>query len=382
MSGKKLFNIIVSIEDRYLDILEELCNIESPTSDKAGVDRAVEYMVRLARQKGWAVEICRQTNAGDPACITLNPQAIGAPVCLSAHLDTVHAVGAFGYPPVRRDENNMYGPGVMDCKGGAVAAFIAMDALEQIGFTARPIKLILQTDEETGSSTSGKDTLRFMCEKAEGAIAFLNLEGHVKGSAVIERKGIIRYRLTVSGRSLHSARCFDAASAITEAAHKIIELEKMKDPKGLTCNCGVINGGTTPNTVANQCTFTVDIRFANEEQRDMAMRELQRVVDTTDVEGCSCTLSELSLRPAMPLTDKNIALLNRINEIFAESGLAPLVARPCLSGSDAAYITKLGVPCIDCIGTAGGNIHSTDEYITLDSLAESAKMIAAIVHGI
>ena len=353
MADQKLFEVINSLEGQYLDILEELCNIESPTADKERVDRAVNYLVELAQKKGWKTEICHQEKAGSPACITLNPDVNKSPICLSAHLDTVHPVGSFGYPAVRRDEKNMYGPGVMDCKGGAASAFMAMDALEQCGFTSRPVKLILQTDEETGSSTSGKDTIRYMCEQAEGSVAFLNLEGHVKGSAVIERKGIIRYRFTVFGKALHSARCFDAANAVAEAAHKIIELEKMKDPKGLTCNCGVISGGTTPNTVAERCSFTTDIRFSTPEERNTAMNELKRIADTTYVNGCSCELQEIGFRPSMPLTDRNTALLTRINEIFAENQIPTLVARPCLSGSDAAYITEFGVPCIDCIGTAG-----------------------------
>ena len=379
---KDLFNKISSLEAQYLDLLEELCNIESPTADKERVDAAVSCLTELAKKRGWVTEICRQNVAGSPACITLNPDADNAPICFSAHLDTVHPVGSFGSPAVRRDGTNMYGPGVMDCKGGAVAAFMAMDALEQCGFTNRPIKLILQTDEETGSSTSGKDTLRFMCEKAKDAVAFINLEGHVKGTAVIERKGILRYRFNVSGKALHSARCYDAANAVAESAHKIIELEKMKDPKGLTCNCGVISGGTTPNTVAEKCWFSADIRFSDQAQCDEAMSILKNVADTSYVEGCSCELSKISFRPSMPLTDRNAALLSKINEIFVKNGLPTLSARPCHSGSDAAYITEIGVPCVDCLGTAGGNIHSINEYITLDSLAASARMLAVIAFGI
>ena len=50
----------------------------------------------------------------------------------------------------------MYGPGVMDCKGGIVAAIMAMEALEKCGFTERPVQLLLQSDEENGSATSNK----------------------------------------------------------------------------------------------------------------------------------------------------------------------------------------------------------------------------------
>ena len=84
----------------------------------------------------------------------------------------------------------------------------------------------------------------------------------------------------------------------------------------------------------------------------------------------------------MELTEKNIKLLERMNEIYKENGLPVLTGRKCLSGSDAAYITECGIPCVDNLGTEGGNIHSVNEYIRLDSLAESAKRIAALIYCI
>ena len=83
--------------------------------------------------------------------------------------------------------------------------------------------------EETGSRTSGKSTVEYLCKKSEGSVAFLNLEGHTTGKAVLIRKGILRVRYIVSGRATHSSKCFDGANAIAEAAHKILELEKLKD---------------------------------------------------------------------------------------------------------------------------------------------------------
>ena len=66
----------------------------------------------------------------------------------------------------------------------------------------------------------------------------------------------------------HSSNCATAgANAICEAAHKIIELEKIKDKHGLTCNCSVISGGTTVNTVPGHCEFKANVRFATQEQQ-------------------------------------------------------------------------------------------------------------------
>ncbi len=382
MECVELFENIDKIENKYLDILEDVCNIESPTDYKEGVDAVGAYFVKMAEAHGWQTEVFEQEISGNVVCITLNPDASKPPLSLSGHIDTVFPVGMFPTPAVRRDDEKMYGPGVMDCKGGVVAAFMALEALEMSGFTDRPIQLILQSDEENGSASSGKATIKYMCEKARGSVGFLNLEGHKSDTAVLRRKGILRYLFTVHGRALHSARCTDAANAVAEAAHKIIELEKMKNPDGLTCNCGVIQGGSKPNSVAEKCCFYADIRFASPDEAEQARQIVKNVAYNQVIEGCSCTLDEVSYRPPMPKCGKNDELLLKMNEIYEECGMPTLVARASLSGSDAAYITECGIPCVDCIGTEGSNIHSADEYIELKSLRDSAKRIAAVAYCI
>ena len=382
MICRELFEEIEGLNSEYLDFLEDVCNIESPTDFKAGVDAVGKYFLEKAEARGWKTEILKQDKAGDVVVITLNPDAEGVPVSVSGHIDTVHPVGSFGTPAVKRDDVNMYGPGVMDCKGGVVAAFMAMDALEKMGFKSRPVQLLLQTDEETGSSTSGKETIKYICEKAKGSVAFLNLEGAKGDTAVLQRKGILRYRFNIKGRALHSSRCAEASNAVLEAAYKIIELEKMKDANGLTCNCGVINGGTTANTVAEECSFTTDIRFVTQEEAQIAAAKVRKIAETVYVDGCNCTIEEISYRPAMVKAERNTNLLERMNEIYKENGMPVLTGRLCLSGSDAAYVTESGIPCVDNIGTEGANIHSVDEYIELKSLVESAKRIGAVIYCI
>lgn len=378
----ELFEKIKALNEYYLNVLEDVCNIESPTNCKEGVDKVGEYFIDLAKEHGWKVEVFEQPVSGNVVCITINPDAKNPPVSLSAHIDTVHPVGSFGTPAVKRDEHNMYGPGVMDCKGGAVAAFMAMDALDKCGFKSRPVQLLLQSDEETGSATSKKATINYICDKAKGSVAFLNLEGCKAGTAVLVRKGILRYRFNIYGKALHSSKCAEGANAIAEAAHKILQLEKMKNTEGLTCNCGVISGGTTPNSVAGKCSFYADIRFSTPDELASVRNTVKTIAEDTAIPGCSCELEEVSYRPAMDEVERNYELLNKMNEIYAENNMPVLKARKCLSGADAANITEVGIPCVDCIGTEGNNIHSLDEYIELKSLEESAKRIGAVVYCI
>lgn len=380
MKCRKLFDQIDALNDTYIGVWEDICNIESPTSYKQGVDAVGEYLINMALRRGWQVEVLPLETAGNAMCITMNPDADAPAVVFSGHIDTVHPVGLFGQPPVHRDETTIRGPGVTDCKGGVVASFLAMDALDRCGFCSRPVRLIVQSDEETGSKTSGKKTVEFMCEKARGAIAFFNTEGISDNTAILARKGILRYRFTVHGKATHSALCTEGASAIAEAAHKILKLEMMKDPDGLTCNCGMIQGGTAPNSVAAECSFLADIRFCDAAAREKGEKIVRTVAEVSEIEGCTCILEQVSDRPAMMLTQRNTQLLEKMNDIFTENGLVRLVQGTGLGGSDAAYITAAGIPCVDDLGVDGGRIHSVEEYALLDSLGTAAKRLAAAAY--
>ena len=377
---RKIFETIDLLYDDYVKIWEDICNIESPTAYKEGVDAVGKYCADFAEKRGWQVEYFHHNVSGDVVCITMNPHATGQTVSLSAHMDTVHPVGSFGTPAVRIEGDKIYGPGVCDCKGGIVVALLAMEALQKCGFCDRPVQLLLQSDEEGGSRFSDKATIRYICEKSKDSAAFLNLEGYTKGEACIIRKGIVTYTFKIKGIEAHSSRCAtDGANAIAEAAHKIIELEKFKDAKGITCNCGVISGGTVPNTVAGYCEFKANIRYVNNEQLEWVREHIKKIADTVYVEGCTCEVEQSGFRVAMEYTDRNAKLLDKINLIFDKVGIPFLKASSRTGGSDAADVTAFGTPCIDNLGAAGGRIHSPEEYGELDSLIEMPKRLAAII---
>ncbi len=381
MKCNDLFKEIEALNDKYLKVWEDVCNIESPTDFKEGVDAVGQYFIQMAEERGWKTEIFKQPVSGDVVCITLNPEAQARPITFSGHIDTVHPVGLFGTPAVRLDKDKIYGPGVTDCKGGVVASFVAMDALDRVGFRERPVQLLLQTDEEVGSRLSNKETIGYICQKAANSIAFLNMEGYSAGKACVQRKGIITYKFTITGLAAHSSMCStQGANAIAEAAYKILELEKLKNPAGLTCNCGMIQGGTAVNTVPAQCTFFANFRFATYEELNIAKELVGKLAAESVIPGCICEVVQTSYRTAMVYEERNIRLLEWMNDIYALNGLPVLGASKSNGGSDAADVTEYGIPCIDSLGTEGGFIHSKDEFAWLRSLAEAAKRVAAVAY--
>ncbi|MBQ8815557.1 MAG: M20/M25/M40 family metallo-hydrolase [Lachnospiraceae bacterium] len=375
-----LFARLDELEKEYLRFWIDVCKIESPSEYKEGVDRVGAYFVKKAGERGWKVEVQKQSVSGDCVCITMNPEAEDRPIVFSGHMDTVHPLGLFGDEVVTWDEEKIYGPGVTDCKGGVVAGFYAMAALEDCGFTARPVKLILQSDEEVSSRTSNKETVNYMFAQAENCAAFLNCEPHKDNHITISRKGISRYEFEVKGKVTHALSCYEGASAVREAAYKIIELEKLKDEHGITCNCGLIQGGTAENTVPGCCVFTADVRYMNHQQMAEADRLVEEVAGRSFVEGASCEVTLKSRRQPMERNERNEALLDAINRIYAKVGLPQMTGSHSNGGSDAADMTSRGLPCLDSFGTEGGKIHRREEYAYLRSLKESAKRLAAVAY--
>ena len=382
MNYTKLFEIIDAKKDKYVNFLKEIVEIESPTTYKNGVDAVGRYFIEKAKEKGWKTEIFRQNVAGDVVVITMNPEADNKPICLSGHMDTVHPVGLFGDPCVRFEGNKMIGPGVADCKGGCVSGFWAMDALSEAGYKDRPVMLLLQSDEETSSRESNKETINYIVERSKNAIAFLNLESTITGKATLERKGIAKFDFTVNGKSTHASKCHLGASAIREAAYKIIKLEEYKDVNGITCNCGTIRGGTVSNTVPDECVFTLDTRFKNQEQYKEILKLIHKVAEEKTVDLTYCTVREISVRPCMPKSEKNYKLFDRINEIMKLAGLDEIEKIDSTGGSDAAYTTIAGIPTVDSLGPKCDKVHSIEEYIEIDKFPFAVKQIAAITAGI
>jgi len=372
-----LFKAVDGLFPKYLQIWQDICNLESPTGHKAGVDAVGEYFLCLARSLGWNAEICPQAVSGNALCLTMNPDSPLPPVVFSGHMDTVHPLGLFGSPAVRIEGDYLSGPGVADCKGGLAAACLAMEALMQCQ-CGRRILLLLQSDEETSSRSSDQATIRFMADQAKGCTAFLNLEASAENRTTLSRKGILKYEFTIAGKAAHAGSCTKGVSAIAEAAQKILLIEARKDVPNITANVGTISGGTATNTVPAECSFTVDFRFRNPGQEAEVRRFVQEVADTVHIPGTSCQVKLLSRRCSMPETEPNIALLHHINEILKGQSMHPLEPVFGFGGSDAANMTEYGIPCLDCFGVSGGGLHTCHERAVISSLPRSAKLLALL----
>ena len=381
LSHDEVFATAEGLVAEYVSMWVDVCNISSYTADKAGVDEVGAYFIKHAQEHGYEIDVHPEEKSGDALTLIMNPQAPGQSVCLSGHMDTVFPKGLFGEIPTRIEADKIYGPGVCDCKGGLVVAALAMDALERCGYRERPVKLILQSDEELSSMPSQKRTVEYMAKMAEGCAAFINLEGATPGYHIIERKGIRRYEVDVYGKAAHSSKPHLGVNAIVEAAHKIAALAAWKAPEGVTVNVGTIEGGNAANTVAEHCQFVVDFRYVDPSQVNEIDAIMQTIVRKSLLEGARSILKVRSERVCMAPLERNKRLIERLNAAYLQAGLSPVLPGKATGGSDAADMSAHGIAVVDNVGAVGGRIHSTEEYAEIASLLDNAKrLISAILY--
>src|SRR3989449_4634251 len=231
-----------------LETIESLVHLESPTTDKAAVDRCgAELTARLTAIGGRVTPLTR-TDRGNHLLVEFGCGK--SQVLLLGHFDTVWPVGQLDRMPLTRSNGRLHGPGVFDMKAGIAIGMLATRALLEAGDAlSRRIVMLWTTDEEIGSGTSRAA----IEEEARRSDAVLVLEPSLPGGAVkTARKGCGEYELVVRGVAAHAGiDPSKGASAIHELARQIVLVQKLQDlDRGVSVNVGTISGGTRTNVVA------------------------------------------------------------------------------------------------------------------------------------
>ena len=380
MMTEKLFNCVDALAEEHKQLLKDIVCIESYTPDKEGVDAVGAYLRKFAEKQGFHVKTVPFEKAGNGLLITWNEDAPLPAVAFTGHMDTVFPKGTFQEPLFREEGGMYYGPGVVDMKGGLAVGLLAMCALRDGGFRDRPLRFVLIGDEELSEGLSGEPGKEFIRESVRGCAAAITLEGHEKGYVTVGRKGSIRYKVYVKGRATHAGAAYaEGISAIKEAAHKILAIEAPSDQEQITYNCGILKGGTAPNTVPGEAMFTLYNRYWQMSQRRQIRDHVEGIVAKSYIPDTDSTFEIVGERLPMDATEGNYALAAHIDATSQKYGFGEIKPKKKSSGSDASYTTMVGVPSVCSMGPRGGRAHSTDEFMIADSLVEQAKLLAAVI---
>jgi glutamate carboxypeptidase len=360
------------------DTLVQLAGIESPSDDKAAVDRCVEALAGIARDLGAAVDRVPVTTAGDHLRLVFGPSAAPARLLVLGHSDTVWPVGTLATMPVEERDGALHGPGVYDMKAGLV---IALQALRALGPSlAASVVFLCTSDEEVGSTTS-----RALIEgEARRADAVLVLEPSLEtapppmGGLKTGRKGVGEFRLELTGVPAHAGADPDqGASAVQELARQLLALEGLADrARGTTINAGVVGGGTRGNVVAEHAWAAVDVRVtAMDEARRLdaalaALRPSDPRVQIRVTGGVN--------RPPLEPSPAGQRLYDQAAQVARALG-HELPHGSVGGASDGNFTAALGIPTIDGLGAVGGGAHARHEHVRLDSLPLRAALVAGLI---
>ncbi len=359
----------------FVFLLRRLVELESPTADKAAVDRAGLFLAGELERLGARVERLKQDEAGDHLIARWGAQERGGFLAL-CHFDTVHPTGMLRENPCQERDGRLYGPGTQDMKGGIAALLGALQVLQEQGSgPARPLTALFTTDEEAGSLTS-----RPLIEKlAQEAGLVLCLEPCLPdGSLKTWRKGVGDFELRVRGRSAHAGAAHaEGRNAIEELAHQVLRIQGWTDyERGTTLNVGRITGGTVTNVVPDEARAEIDLRVMQPQEAER-IAELFRGLRPA-LEGTSLEVSGGLNRPPMPRDERMVAAFNRAQEIGRALGLE-LGEGGTGGGSDANFVAPLGVPVLDGLGPLGDGQHTGQEYLVIESLPQRAALLGALL---
>lgn len=370
----------------WIKRLQQLVELESPTTSREGVNRVGRVVADWARELGAKVEVVKvaREDRGDHVIATWRGTGgRGAldrdgPVVVLAHLDTVWPLGEVVRRPFRIRGDHAYGPGVYDMKASIIMLLAAIELAQARGTVfRRDIRALFTSDEEIGSWTS-RDLIRRECRRAA---AVLVLEPAEEGRLITSRKGQLQFTIRAYGRAAHAGMSHHkGVNAIEELAHHILHVQSLTDyGRGVTLSCGVVQGGTRTNVIPAEATVTIDARVPNVTEGERLISLLSGIRPRLD--GARVRVEHLWKRTPL-VRHEGVARLFEL-AVRCANELGCRVEETCSGGiSDANLVADLGVPILDGLGAVGDGAHSVDEHIHLPSLKERTALLLKLLETV
>jgi glutamate carboxypeptidase len=370
-------------QDRMVETIRELVEIESPSDNKPAVDRIAAFLALKFEALGGHTHLHRSNDFGDSLQINFHAPSREAtnrrPVLLLGHYDTVYPLGTLAGMPCKIENGRLRGPGVLDMKSGIALMLHAVEALQAWhGKLPRSVTVFLVSDEEVGSYSSRKVTEALAKESA--GVLVLEPAAGLRGAVKTARKGVGEYTLRVKGVAAHAG--LDPGkghSAILELARQIAVLAKLNNlSQGISVNPGVIQGGTRTNVIAAEASVGIDVRIKSAKQAAGLHRKL-RALKPFD-KHCKLEMTGGINRLPMERTAGVAALYKKAQEIALQAGWK-IEEAAVGGGSDGNFTAGMGVPTLDGMGGVGDGAHAVHEFIVISELPRRALLLAGMIES-
>jgi tripeptide aminopeptidase len=293
-------------------------------------------------------------------------------VLVSAHLDTV-------FPRetdlgLRYEDDRIYGPGLGDNSTGVASMLHLARILQTMTLPdQRELWFVGNVSEEGLGDLRGMRTV--MNRLRERIEAVIVIEGCDFGTLHHQAIGVRRYRISVEAPGGHSWGNFGSPSAIhtlVQLASRITALDVSQHPR-TTFNIGVIEGGTSVNTIAQDAHMLLDLRSVSAPRLAEVIRQVDDLVADTgrrhpDVRVRVETVGD---RPSGSIPRQH-PLVQAAVDAYRTMGATVSFQQ---SSTDANIPLSLGIPAV-CVGiTDGGNPHRSDEYILPERLGAGLQAL-------
>ena len=369
---------VESRRERMLADLRAYVEVETPSDDRAALERGLEFVEAWLTERLGAPAARSLTDGGehgDTVVLDLPGSLPGEPVVVLAHYDTVWSLGTLAEIPFSLEGDVLRGPGVFDMKSGLVQLVEALDVLDELRVPRRDVRLLLNGDEEIGSPVARP----VIEDVARTAAAVLVLEASGPGGAVkTARKGVGLFQVHLTGVEAHAGLDPTAgASAVLALSRVVQQLHAATDlDAGTSVNVGVVSGGTRANVTPGRAWASIDVRVSDPAEQERVDAVLA-ALDTGD-ERVGCEVTGRWNRPVMARTEGTAALYGRARDLAAALGFElPEVAVG--GASDGNFASAAGAAVLDGLGAVGGGAHARSEHATVSGMLQRTALLAALL---
>jgi glutamate carboxypeptidase len=365
-----------SRQGEMINLLKDLVQRESPTSDKKAVDACSSYLIEQFKKIGVKTRKFPQKEVGDFHLVEYpakEDKSLEGQILVLTHIDTVWPVGKIKKMPFYVSGEKVLGPGVLDMKAGLVLSYFALKTLNELNIRPqKKIAIFINSAEETGNDEA-HDIIRKLARKSDSVLC---LEPALPGGGLkVQRKGRLVIRLDAFGKSAHGGTPEKGVNAVEELIAQLRRVQTLKS-KDISVNIGLIGGGEKANVVPDKAWAICDVRFWNTVQKDKIIGFFKKLVPRR--RGARIKFSVESLTPPMEKTRASTDLFLEAKKIAADLGIA-LEGGKTGGGSDASIAAGVGVATLDGLGPDGDGIHANHEHLILPSLVQRAALLVELL---
>ncbi len=400
---KKLVRYVDDNNDKALDLLKKIININSGTMNFEGVRRVGNELIPLFEELGMAVRWAAGSSFDRAGHLVAKIEGgTGKKLLLIGHLDTVFEPDSPAQRWEQVDDNTIKGPGIADMKGGDIIILQALRALHSQDLLKKMnITVVMTGDEELSGAplSESKKELIDAAKWADIALGFENGDGNPL-TANVARRSSSGWKLTVTGNAAHSSQIFKpsvGSGAIFEASRILYQFhEELSKEEFLTFNPGMFAGGTTvnysetensssaygkDNVVSKEVIVTGDIRCLTPEQLEKAQNTMMEI-STRNLPGTSVIIEFSEGYPPFAPTDGNYQLLEQFSKVSTDLGFDPVKpVNPSDAGAaDISFTSEYIEMGLDGLGMGGADDHTINETGHLHTFPMQAKRAAVLIY--